>query len=84
MRNFNETFRTNVEATYNKINGFCNIYYDRIHEPGSTDDDMNMFSFLTQIRRCLVSIIEHSECLDMNMKTVFGEFICLSEFIHQI
>lgn len=84
MRNFNETFRTNVEAAYNKINGFCNVYYDRMHKPGSTDDDMNMFSFLTQIRRCLVSIMEYSECPDMNTKMIFHEFVCLSEFIHQI
>ena len=82
MRNFNKTFRANVEAVYNKINSLCNIYYDRRHSEAGTEDDANIFFYLTAIRRHLLSIMEHNGY--PNIKTVFHEFVCLSESIHQI
>lgn len=84
MRNFSKTFGTNMEAAYDKIDGFCHIYFNRMYSETGTKNDADMFFLLAHIRRCLVSIMEHSECPDMNIKTVFHEFIRLSQFIHQI
>ena len=84
MRNFSKTFGANMEAAYDKIDGFCHIYFNQMHSETGTKNDADMFFLLAHVRRCLASIMEHSECPDMNIKTVFHEFIRLSQFIHQI